>query len=141
MTREENRDIIRRYTEECWNKKNLSMLSEFIAPDCPHHLNGPVNYKGPEGFKEAIENWFRAFPDTKNTIEDEISEGNKVVVRGTTTGTHTGELKFPAMPKAIPPTGKRIELSFASIAYMADGKIVENWDIRDVSWIWGLRQG
>ena len=141
MTIEENRNIIRRYIDECWNKRNLSILNEVIAPDCPHHMNGPVNFIGPEGFKGAIENWIRAFPDLHITTEDEISEGTKFVGRGKVVGTHNGELKFPVMPKAISPTGKRIEFQAVSIYYIADGKITENWNTMDGSWIWRLMQG
>lgn len=70
MTTEENKAIVRNYIEECWNKKNLSAIPQFIAPECPHHMNGPVNFAGPEGFKMAIENWSRAFPDLQIIIED-----------------------------------------------------------------------
>ena len=64
-----------------------------------------------------------------------------MVTRGRLTGTHNGDLKFgDAMPKAIPPTGTRLDEGFVSIFYMADGKIVENWNTMNFGWIWGLRQ-
>lgn len=141
MTIEENKAIIKRYVEECWNKRNLSMINEFIAPECPHHMNGPINVNGPDRFKDMIELWAKIFPDLQIIIEDEIVQNDKYVSRGKLTGTHQGDLQFPGMPKAIPPTGKRIEVEFANISYISDGKLTEVWDIMDVSWIQRLAQG
>jgi len=140
MTIEENKATIKRYVEECWNKRNFSIINDYIAPDCPHHMNGPVNFKGPDSYKEMIETWVKAFPDLQIIIEDEIAEGDKYVSRGKFAGTHQGELKFAVMPTAIPPTGKRIEIEFASIARLTDGKMAENWDIMDLSWMQRLSQ-
>jgi len=49
-----------------------------------------------------------------------IVEGDKVVSRGTLRGTHRGEFQ------GIPPTGKRIEVTWISIDRIADGKIAEH---------------
>jgi predicted ester cyclase len=138
MTKEENRAIVKRYLEECWNKKNVSILSEFIAPDCAHYTNGRDmgHDKGPEGVRQMIEQWSKPFPDLHGIWDDEISEENKVAIRGTMTGTHNGELQFIGMTQTIPPTGKRIKLDFVNIVHMANGKIIGNWYTVDYSWIW-----
>jgi predicted ester cyclase len=135
MSSKKNKETLRRYVDECWNEKNLSILGDLITPDCPHHMNGPVNFKGPEGFRMAIEQWTKAFPDIKVNVELEMWEGDTFASRGTLTGTHRGELKFPQMRSAIPPTGKKIELEFACIHRMADGKIAETWDVLDTNFI------
>ncbi len=138
MTKEENRAIVKRYFEECWNKKNVSILGEFFAPECPHYTNArDVGHdKGPVGAKQQIEEWSKPFPDLHIVWEDEVWEENKYAIRATGTGTHKGELQFPGMPVAIPPTGKRIKLDFVNIGHMANGKISENWSTIDFSWIW-----
>jgi predicted ester cyclase len=61
------------------------------------------------------------FPDVQTTILDTIAEGDKVVFRASTEGTHTG----PFM--GIPPTGKRAKWTFVDIMRIADGKLVEEW--------------
>jgi predicted ester cyclase len=139
MSTQENKAIVRRLADECWNKKNLTVLDDVIGPDCPHHMNGPVNFQGPEGYRAALERWFEAFPDIQATIEDEVA--HKVATRGKLTGTHQGELKFDPMPSAIHPTGKRLEMDFASLYRITNGKIVEIWDTADLSWIQQFSQG
>ena len=61
------------------------------------------------------------FPDAQTTILDIIAERDKVVVRASTVGTHTG----PFM--GIPPTGRSVTWSFVDIYRIGDGKIVEHW--------------
>jgi predicted ester cyclase len=54
-----------------------------------------------------------------------IVEGDKVVTRWSSRGTHKGELQ------GIAPTGREITSSGISISLIANGKIVEervNWD-------------
>ncbi|MDQ3468488.1 MAG: ester cyclase [Actinomycetota bacterium] len=48
-----------------------------------------------------------------------------VAVRWTGTGEHVGELN------AIPPTGKKSDVSAISIHRMADGKIAATWEVWD----------
>ena len=62
----------------------------------------------------------------------EIIDGNdKVVARATGQGTHLGEYM------GIPPTGKRIKVSWIAIYRVADGKLAEHWQQIDEL---GLRQ-
>ena len=94
-----------------------------------------------EGYKAALERWFEAFPNIQVTIEDEVAQGDKVATRGRLRGTHQGELKFDPMPSTIPPTGKQLEMDFASLYFITNGKIVEIWDTADLSWIQQFSQG
>jgi predicted ester cyclase len=55
-----------------------------------------------------------------------IAEDNKVVTRGTFSGTHQGELM------GIPPTGKQVKFSFVHIDTISDGKVTEHWSQADV---------
>jgi predicted ester cyclase len=71
------------------------------------------------------------FPDWKVTVDDIIAEGDKVVARATGQGTHLGEYM------GIPPTGKRIKVSWIAIYRIADGKLAEHWQQIDEL---GLRQ-
>ena len=51
---------------------------------------------------------YKAFPDLHDTIEDIVAEGDKVWVRVTVTGTHTGKW---SVPQALVPTGKKVVLA------------------------------
>jgi predicted ester cyclase len=61
------------------------------------------------------------FPDIKWTIEDIISEGDKVVVRWHWNGTNTAPFR------GIPPSNKTV-IDNANVIYqLKDGKIVNAW--------------
>jgi steroid delta-isomerase-like uncharacterized protein len=63
----------------------------------------------------------KAFPDYNVTVEDEISQGDKVVTRWTARGTHQGEFL------GIAPTGKQVTVTGITISRHNGGKIVESW--------------
>jgi len=65
------------------------------------------------------------FPDAYVTLEDVIAEDDKVVSRGTFTGTHRREFL------GIPPTGKQVTFSVIHIEQLGDGKIVDHWVLGD----------
>jgi predicted ester cyclase len=62
-----------------------------------------------------------AFPDLRYTVEDMVSEGDKVVARWHWEGTHDGVFRD------IPPTGKRVSLTGIVIYRLDGGKVVERW--------------
>ena len=66
-----------------------------------------------------------AFPDWSEDVEEMITEGNRVVTRYTSRGTHRGEFK------GIAPTGRSIAVREISIYRVAKGKVVEQWCLLD----------
>jgi predicted ester cyclase len=65
-------------------------------------------------------------PDFHVTIEDMVTEGDKVASRWTASGTHQGEFL------GIRPTGNHATWTGITIYRIADGKIVEAWWSKDV---------
>jgi len=61
------------------------------------------------------------FSELHNTIEDLITEGDKVAVRTSLQATHTSNFQ------GLPPTGKRVTIGGITIERIQDGKIVERW--------------
>jgi len=101
---------------------NLDVANELLATDFVAHMSGlPEPIRGVEAFKQYVSVHAVAFPDLHYTFEDEIAEGDKVVLRWTARGTHKGELK------GIPPTGKQIAFSGVNTYRIASGKVVEEW--------------
>ncbi len=88
---EENKKLVRRITEEVWNKGDLSLIPEIYAPDFVGNAP-PETMKGPEGYRELVKKYRTAFPDVQFTIHDLIAEGDKVAVRWSTRSTHKGTL-------------------------------------------------
>jgi predicted ester cyclase len=65
-------------------------------------------------------------PDLHETIEDINAEGDKVWVRITYSGTHTGEWF------GLAPTGKKITTKMFAVYRIVNGKLVEGWFITDM---------
>ena len=123
---EENKTIARRWMEELWSQGNSDVAGEIIAANYAVHDPGtPGRVGGVEGEKHTVTMYRTVFPDLRFTMEDVVGEGDRVVVRWTTRGTHRGELM------GVPPTGKQVVVTGISILRIANGKIAEhklNWD-------------
>jgi len=120
MSLEENKAIIRRFIE-AFNRHDLSSIDELLDPDFVDH----THKTGREGLKQLFGMAFKAFPDWHESIEEIIAEGDKVWVRLTYTGTHTGEFM------GIAPTGKTLTTEMVDIYRIVDGKHVEGRFIVD----------
>ena len=111
---EKNKALIRK-VNEALNKKDLTLVDEFMAPDYIDHTN---QLRGREDVKQFYTRAFKDFPDFHRTIEDIIAEGDKVWVLVKFTGTAS--------------SGKKIELTTVSILRIVDGKYVEGWTVPKV---------
>jgi len=121
MSTEDNKATVRRFYEEAINKQNAAAIDAFIDPQCVDHALPPGMPAGIEGSKQFIAMYLTAFPDLHFMVEDMIAEGDKVVARLTTRGTHSGPFL------GIPPTGKHASISCIDINRLANGKSVEHW--------------
>lgn len=123
---EQNKTVVRRLFDELWNKGNLQVADELIAPNYLHHDDSsPGLGKGPEGEKKRVNLYRTAFHDFRLSIEDLLAEGETVVARWSCRGVHKGELN------GIAPTGKQFAITGVTICRFDHGKIVEgfvNWD-------------
>jgi len=70
MSSEENKAIVRSLFE-VFNKHNLALLDELIAPDYVDH---PRQLRGLESYKQYLTMFYKSFPDTHETIEGIIAE-------------------------------------------------------------------
>ncbi|MGB3717447.1 MAG: ester cyclase [Candidatus Promineifilaceae bacterium] len=123
---EENKAIVRRFYEEFANQGILSVAEELVAPDfVDHNPPGPDFAPGLEGLKQVFTMFRLAFPDMILTVEDQIAEGDKVVTRLTSRGTHKGELM------GVPPTGKTITIGLIDIFRVEGGQLAEHWGESD----------
>ena len=117
MPTEENKAIARSGYEAV-NQRNWAAFDELVVPDCVVH-NGSMTIQGIEAYKQFLSMYFTAFPDLHFTIEDIIAEGDTVVVRYTTRGTHQGAFR------GIAPTGKQVSGTGMFIDHIVNGKNVE----------------
>ena len=122
-----NRDLIHRFTEECWNHGDLTKVMELVAADCRH--DDPVFphiAAGAEGLQRHISRIRRAFPDLKFTITDENYGADNAEVQWSASATQVAEFL------GISPRDQRAAITGKSIYRIEAGKIVENrmsWDV------------
>jgi steroid delta-isomerase-like uncharacterized protein len=125
MSTEENKALAKRAWEEMFNQKKLEVIDELFASDYIYHGPQGQEFRGTETLKQLLSSYLEAFPDLHMEIEDLIAEGDKIVSRVVSRGTHKGELH------GIPPTGKEVTGTIILITRIADGKFVEDWESRD----------
>lgn len=94
---------------------NVPYTDDFIG-----HRSKTSTFTHEEGRKEAI-GWRDAFPDLHVVVDHVIAEGDKVAVRWTARGTHTGD------GNGLAATGRRVETSGTVLLRFEDGKLAEEW--------------
>ena len=122
---EDNKALVRRYLEETVNAGNVAAIDELTAVDYVGHMTGVPPFDRAM-HKQLLVSFRSAFPDQHVTIEELISEGDKVVNRSTYTGTHRGEFQ------GIAPTGKQFTISGINMSRITNGKVVEDWTVLDM---------
>ena len=127
------KELARLVVDEAWNKGNLGVLDEQVAPDFVYHQSPFPDIKGVEAYKKFIQDNRTAYPDIRITLEDVIVEGDRVVSRGTYTGTQKG-----ISPTLGISTGKPVNFNLCTVARTANGKIVEEWAY--VDWLGFMQQ-
>jgi steroid delta-isomerase-like uncharacterized protein len=116
-----NKALMRRFYEELWSKGNLEAIPELVAKDFVDHQAPVGQPSGREELAGLVVMWRTGFPDMQETVEDLISEGDKVVGRFLMRGTHRGEFM------GVAPTGRSVTMSGIDVVRVADGKISEFW--------------
>jgi steroid delta-isomerase-like uncharacterized protein len=102
-------------------------LEEVLAPDVVDHGVGGEEgtLSGIQSVRQSLAEFRASFPDSQVTIEDLLESGERVAVRWTVRGTHSGAFH------GIPPTGRTIRLSGTDVIRTDGGRIVERWGNSD----------
>jgi steroid delta-isomerase-like uncharacterized protein len=121
-----NVELAESFHHEILEKKRYDLIEERVSQDFVAHAPIPAEWQhGHEG----VRNWFTAMNGALANIgdrhDDIIESGDKVVIRWTGTGKHTGELM------GIPPTNQDIEVMGIDIFRIENGKIAEVWQSYD----------
>ena len=115
---ERNKEIIRRYFEGWANHGDPAVADELIATNVVLR-NPPAVIGNLADYKKGMAGFHAAFPDLHFTVNDQVAEGDKVVIRWTLRGTQTSDyLGHPPFRKTMAVTG-------VSLFRIAGGKIQE----------------
>jgi steroid delta-isomerase-like uncharacterized protein len=118
---ESNKHVVERFVREVLERGSKPAVDELVAPDFASH-SWPSTGDGRADLKSAIDRVSKGLADVEFVIEDTIAEGDRVVVRVTSSATQVGE--FMGMPA----TGKRYSIGEIHIVRLRDGQLVEHWD-------------
>jgi steroid delta-isomerase-like uncharacterized protein len=120
-----NREIVERSIEEVWNACDVVAIDDFYAEDFTTPSMPPPFPATREGLKRWITYYHSAFSNVSLTSDDIVVEGDRVALRWTSRGTHTGEFM------GIPPTWRSFEIQGITIMRLVDGRIAEDWTQSD----------
>jgi predicted ester cyclase len=122
---EANKQLVKRWFEEVWNKGRREAIPEILAPDAEIRESGEI-VKGPEGFYPFFDRMQAAFSDIHVTFQDAIAEADMVCLRWSCSMKHTGS------GLGIPPTEKMLATTGMTMVRVANGRFVagwQNWDM------------
>ncbi len=126
VTNEDNKNLARRYLLEVWGNWNYDVEKELVAEDFIDHGAPPNFPSGFEGHHMFLQMCANGFPGVKITVDELISEGDKIGCRWTLTGKQQGE--FMGMPAS----GNEVVIKGADIYHFENGKLKEVWPVVDM---------
>lgn len=111
------------------NDWNWDAVPEVIDPANYVEHNPAWGALGYDQMRQTYEMVSAALPDLTFTSDMDliVAAGDKVVVYGTVSGTHTGAPLF-----GVPATGKRLAWTGIDISRVQNGKITERWLNADI---------
>ena len=119
-----NLNVIQRFYD-AYNQKHEPILNEIIADDYVDYGHQPPG-RGLPGAKSDLQDIARGFEDARFDIDEMFGADDRVVVRWTVHGTHTGPFA------GLQPTQKKIAVSGISLYRVRDGKITETRNQADL---------
>lgn len=124
MKSSQNTKTVLELIAAAWNRGDVAAIDRAVAED--HIEHEPEGDEiGRDHLADTIRAYRAAFPDLHMSVDDQIADGDRVVIRWTATGTHHGELN------GIPATGRTATVSGVFIHKLAGGRVTESWSIFD----------
>ncbi len=146
MPTEDNKAIVHRVIEELWNEGNLSLFAELFGPESLAATTEQHTQNARE-MQQSARLYSTAFPDLRIAVDDLLADGEKVVVRYTVHGTHSGVIQGVAGAEAIagvpsehdpfrtllliPPTGREVTFEGIAVFGFSKGKVSSFWHLLD----------
>jgi predicted SnoaL-like aldol condensation-catalyzing enzyme len=116
-----NKALARRFHDEIFEQGHVEVADDILTADFVWHSPPQTVYLvGPEAIKQQATELRSFIPDLVLTDDDEIAEGDRVVIRWTLTGTAQGE----SGPVPVIYTG-------IDIFRITDGRLAELWQNTD----------
>jgi len=124
MSSESNKSLTRRFYEEALNARRVDVIQEVALADYIEHDPLPGQRDGLVGLKDRVSMLIGGLASTY-TVHDMIAEGDRVVVRWSNAGIHSGEFL------GIPPTGRSFDFAGIDIYRIENDAMAEHWHVVD----------
>lgn len=120
-------DAAVRWFEEVWNQGRVEAVDELATPDAKSYgFPQPESVLSRDEFREYVLEFRRSFTHIHISVDETLTEGERVAVRWTGTMQHTGSgLGFA-------PTGKVVNVHGMSLLHLRDGLICAGWNALDL---------
>ena len=118
--------VVREFVEEVLNQGRIDAADRLVCDDMVEHVPFPGQGPGLQGLKDVLRGMRAAFPDMHWHIEEQLTEGDRVLTRFEWTGTHRGEFL------GVPATGQLVRVWGMVIDRIQDGRIKETRIIMDM---------
>ena len=122
----DNAAIVRQFVDEAITQGNMEIASQYVWEDVVEQVPFPGQGPGLEGLKDVLQGMRTAFPDLIFSIQEQITEGDKVASRFEWTGTHKAAFL------GVPPTGRSVRVWGVVIDRLVEGRIKDTRIIMDI---------
>lgn len=126
MSGSNNVEFMKKFVEFI-NSASEKLARELVSPEAIFHVPGRSEpMVGPVGYLAIVGMMRAGFPDIQWTVEELISEGDKVAARFTMRGTHRGQFM------GVLPTEKAITAQALNIYHLKNGQIIKEYGAPDM---------
>jgi steroid delta-isomerase-like uncharacterized protein len=122
-----NKALARVWFDEVVNRRDLDAIDEHYAADYVHHGAEGAEIRGIAAARAFAAALLAASADRVAVVEQQVAEGDLVVTRFVSRGTHTGTFR------GVEATGEEWVTEGICISRIDEGKIAEDWEIVHVS--------
>jgi predicted ester cyclase len=133
MGTSDNEEIVRRAYLKGMNNRDMSIIRECFSPTYVCHFPAGQGYvQGIDPFVETLDAFLGAFDHLTFSVEESLAcGGDRVVLRWSAVGRHTGDYAGIAKTQVVPATGRTISMSATDVYRIEDGRIAEEWNTFD----------
>ncbi len=122
---QDNAKIVRSFVDEVITRGKIDSAAQYVWEDVVEQVPLPGQGPGLDGLKDILRAMRAGFPDIVFSIEEQITEGEKVASRFEWRGTHNGEFL------GIPATGRHVRVWGVVIDRLENGRIKDTRIIMD----------
>ena len=121
----DNAALVRQFIDETLNQGDIEGSARFVWEDVVEQVPFPGQGPGLQGLKDVVRGMRVAFPDMHWSVEEQLTDGDRVLTRFEWTGTRRG------LFLGVPATGRPVRVWGMVIDRFLDGRIEDTRILMD----------